>query len=312
LPLPSHLQNLINCLVSQEKRNQSAVYNQMSRRYRQAGHHAGFREKAEVIAYIAARFPATYGVLQEIFKQLPADFTPQSLLDLGSGPGTASLAVREIFKTVTKFTLVESDLYAQEICHYLWGTEFPYTLLQQDLTLSPILDPHDMVILSYVLNEHPLEKQLKILEKAWQATQQMLLVVVPGTPTHFSNLMVLRQFLIDQKGFVLAPCPHHQDCPVLKREGDWCHFSVRIQRSSLHRQMKKAELAYEDEKYAYLLVSKVPLARPDNRIIRQPLVRSGHIIFDICEKGELNRKTVTKKEAQAFSLARKKQWGDCL
>lgn len=48
----------------------------------------------EVMAYLASQFPFAYGpiekVLMEVKKRVP-DFKPASLLDFGTGPGTAIL-----------------------------------------------------------------------------------------------------------------------------------------------------------------------------------------------------------------------------
>lgn len=50
-------------------------------------------------AYIAARMPGAYSVLHRIFDELRlqlSDFQPQTMLDFGSGPGTAIWAAREV------------------------------------------------------------------------------------------------------------------------------------------------------------------------------------------------------------------------
>ena len=41
---------------------------------------------------------------------------------------------------------------------------------------------------------------------------------------------------------------------------NWCHFAVRLARTSLHRDVKGARLGYEDEKYSFLVVSPDPSA----------------------------------------------------
>src|SRR5438445_7713663 len=53
------------------------------------------KTEEEYLAYLAFRLPATYAALVEVFsrlKQHDPEADLQSLLDLGAGPGTASLA----------------------------------------------------------------------------------------------------------------------------------------------------------------------------------------------------------------------------
>ena len=41
---------------------------------------------------------------------------------------------------------------------------------------------------------------------------------------------------------------------------DWCHFTQRLQRSRAHKQVKGAELPFEDEKFAYVALTRAPVA----------------------------------------------------
>ena len=40
----------------------------------------------------------------------------------------------------------------------------------------------DLVIVSYVLNEMKKEERIKVLEKIWNATKDVLIIIEPGTP----------------------------------------------------------------------------------------------------------------------------------
>ena len=136
------------------------------------------------------------------------------------------------------------------------------------------------MVCSYALNECLPETRRDIVAKAWQATKETLVLIEPGTPLGFSAIKTARTQLIKEGGFLVAPCTHENACPLT--EGDWCHFSARLERLPFHRKIKDAQLGYEDEKYSYLIVSKKPFVRPAERIVRQVLQRPGHLILDVC------------------------------
>ena len=80
-------------------------------------------------------------------------------------------------------------------------------------------------------------------------------------------------------------------------EGDWCHFAVRVQRTKLHKQLKGGDVPYEDEKYAYLaLTRQPPAASCAARVLRHPLIAPGKITLTLCEGGEKKLRPVTKKD----------------
>ena len=95
------------------------------------------------------------------------------------------------------------------------------------------------------------------------------------------------------------------------KENDWCHFSKRISRSSIHRQLKEGFLSHEDEKFSYIAISKVPVALPMNRILRHPEKHSGHLSLELCtHNGTIQNKTISKRDGELYKQARKLKWGD--
>ena len=84
---------------------------------------------------------------------------------------------------------------------------------------------------------------------------------------------------------------------------------MRVARSRLHRQAKGAELPYEDEKYAYIAVSRQPAAPCAARVLRHPLTRKGHVVLELCAPGGKQTVTVTRSRKEAYRLARDLSWG---
>jgi ribosomal protein RSM22 (predicted rRNA methylase) len=181
----------------------------------------------------------------------------------------------------------------------------------QDIEAFP---PHDAVVLSYVLNELPSNIQLYVLARAFRAADKLLILIEPGTPQGFGNLLKARQLLTKLGAQCIAPCPHNGPCPLaphFHEKKDWCHFSVRIPRGKYHRLAKDADLPFEDEKYAYLVVSPHKTSSPKKRVIKAPIQKSGHVILDLCtDEGELSRTTVSKSKGTAYKAAKDLNWGD--
>src|SRR5690348_16915181 len=93
--LPPALKTGIEALLDGVSRNELASHAAaISQVYRAGGGSAAtITDQTSVLAYLVSRLPATYAVAAVVFaairEALPA-FAPQSLLDAGAGPGTAS------------------------------------------------------------------------------------------------------------------------------------------------------------------------------------------------------------------------------
>ena len=107
-----------------------------------------------------------------------------------------------------------------------------------------------------------------------------------------------------------APCPHDDRCPMAGT--DWCHFAVRLERSSLHRELKRARLGYEDEKYSYLAVSASRPPVPVARLVRSPRSHKGHVRLFLCEAGGLGERVISRSDGEIYRRARTACWGDRL
>jgi ribosomal protein RSM22 (predicted rRNA methylase) len=109
---------------------------------------------------------------------------------------------------------------------------------------------------------------------------------------------------------IAAPCPHSAACPIVPGT-DWCHFSARVSRSSLHRQVKGGSLPYEDEKFSYVAAARFPVSPAPSRVVRRPQIRKGQVLLDLCQPDEqLTRTTVTKRHGDLYRAARNADWGD--
>src|SRR5262249_52479512 len=163
----------------------------------------------------------------------------------------------------------------------------------------PKFATHDLVVLSYVLGELPESSRAALLKRALEAAREFLVVIEPGTVKGFGIINTIRSELISAGAGILAPCPHREACP-LAVSGDWCHFAQRVERSGMHRQVKSGSLAYEDEKFSYIIASKAPCSPTGGgRIVRHPLKHSGHVQLTLCTSRGCEHVTVTRSQKPA-------------
>jgi ribosomal protein RSM22 (predicted rRNA methylase) len=291
----------------------------LSERYRsgeEADDSHGFAS-AQLHAYLATRAPATFAATRRVLAELGAlrpGWAPQSILDLGAGPGTATWAAVAVFPSIEHAELVERDPDMAALGVRLTRSGAPDLLADAVWAIgdaSQVTCPNsDLVVAAYVLGELGGAQERPALERWWAATRGELVLVEPGTPAGFERLRAARRALISWGAQVTAPCPHDDPCPMAGP--DWCHFAARLERSSLHRELKGARLGYEDEKYSYLAVSASRPPGPVARLVRSPRPRKGHVRVWLCEAGGLTERVISRSDGEIYKRARRARWGDRL
>ena len=314
MPLPFALREAVERELSRlERPHVARAAEQITTDYK-AGRFGGSLSSAEArAAYLITRLPATYAAcawaFAEVAHRLP-EFAPTNVLDLGAGPGTASWAAAERWPSLREFTLVEANREFANLGQQL--SEQSDVLKNASWTIAdvqalPDLPIADVVVLSYAFGEF--RDPLAVLHKAWAATKEVLVIIEPGTPRNFEPVLRARRELISAGAHMLSPCPHELECPMLLN-ADWCHFAVRLERTSEHRRMKGGALGYEDEKFSYLAFVKHAAYPAETRIVRHPRTHSGYIQLTLCTAEGLQQQTITRSQKEAFRAARRAKWGD--
>ncbi|WP_449341381.1 small ribosomal subunit Rsm22 family protein, partial [Streptomyces canarius] len=273
------------------------------------------RDRADVAAYAAYRMPATFEAVHsalEAFAATVPDWTPGSHVDVGGGTGAATWAVTATWpgeRSVTVLDWAEPALaLGRQIAAAnpaLKDARWQRARIGGDLTL----DATDLVTVSYVLNELAETDRAALVDAAAGAARTVV-IVEAGTPAGYARVIEARDRLIRAGFRIAAPCPHSAACPIAPGT-DWCHFSARVGRSSLHRQVKGGSLAYEDEKFSYVAATRLPAEPAPARVVRRPQIRKGQVLLDLCETEErLRRTTVTKRHGDLYKAARDADWGD--
>jgi ribosomal protein RSM22 (predicted rRNA methylase) len=163
---------------------------------------------------------------------------------------------------------------------------------------------------SYMIGEISDAEQRALAELMWDKTRNTLLVVEPGTPAGYARIIALRERLIALGAHVAAPCPHDGKCPL--QPPDWCHFTQRLQRSRAHKQIKGAELPFEDEKFAYVALTREPVETRPSRVLAQPAVTKIAVTAKLCRPAGLAVTKVPRRAKADYAGARRWRWGDAV
>ena len=257
--------------------------------------------------------PATYGAVYSVISKVLDNYNEeiQTVLDIGAGTGAATWAIKE-FINLQKVTCLEReqamrDIGKQLMCNHLENVEWK----EFDLISDNINEKADLVVTSYVINELSEDNRKIAIEKMWEATNGLLVIIEPGTPEGFKHINEARELLLAKNANIVAPCSHNGKCPINTKD-DWCSFYVRVARSGIQRQAKKGELSYEDEKFSYIAFSKTPVVTEQARILRHPQINSGYVKVKLCTPNGLEEKIYSKKDGEIYKKVRKLNAGDTI
>jgi ribosomal protein RSM22 (predicted rRNA methylase) len=316
--LPAELKAALDARLRGFSRNDAADRAALiSKTYRDGGGSGTIKSETDALAYALARMPATYAAVTASLNALCGirpDFAPGSLLDIGAGPGTASWAAAEAFPSLQDFKLLDANDALRMLALDLVRDstrlrDISYERGEARATLAKA-EPADLVVASYMIGETSDAEQKALAELIWQKTGDTLLVVEPGTPAGYARIIALRERLIAAGAHVAAPCPHDGKCPLAAP--DWCHFTQRLQRSRAHKQIKGAELPFEDEKFAYVALTRAPdVARP-SRVLAQPVVTKVEVTAKLCTPVGLAITKTPRRAKADYARARRWRWGDAV
>ena len=130
------------------------------------------------------------------------------------------------------------------------------------------------------------EDRRNAIEKMWNATNQILLIIEPGTPEGFKHILEARNILLAENAEIISPCPHNEKCPI-NPETDWCSFYVRVSRGT-------------------------PIKQENSIILRHPQIAKGYVKVKLCTKNGIEEKTYSKKDKEIYKKIRKLDAGDTI
>lgn len=158
------------------------------------------------IGFARASAVRAEGERLEFFKEL------KGFIDFGSGPGTVSLAVENVFNSGIAVEISQQAIHLHK--------KFSQKNLRWLSSWSSRVSPGTLGIFSYVLNELPNFPE-------WLFDCEALMILEPSTHKDFQRFSQLRSSLIERGFIIWAPCPHQLACPLVGGR-DWCHDRVEF------------------------------------------------------------------------------------
>jgi len=316
--LPAELKAALDARLQGLSRNAAAGRAALiSQTYRDGGGSDAIRSEADALAYALGRMPATYAAVSASLNalcEIRPDFAPTSLLDVGAGPGTATWAAAEAFPSLTSFALLDANSALRALALDLGrdSTRLRKMTYQHGEVRAALAgsEAADLVVASYMIGEISDAERTALADLMWAKTRDTLLIVEPGTPAGYGRIITLRRQLIAAGAHVAAPCPHDGECPLAAP--DWCHFTQRLPRSRAHKQLKSAELPYEDEKFSYVALTRAAVATHPARVLAQPVVTKVAVTARLCtDQGILNAVAARRQKA-VYQRFKKIAWGDAI
>ncbi len=304
---------------------------------------AGYLDNpAYAAAYLRYFLPVNLSKIQSVLDEMPQDWTEQGrgaqirVLDVGAGPGTGTLAVRDWLHQYRPdreedlaVVAVDASGEALKQARHLWdayGQESgvaggQLTTYEGYLERSPggpwfqqieQHAPYDVIIVANCLNElfsrtaDPVEARGKwvALLLARLAPTGTVLIVEPALRETSRALHHVRDRLVQDKVCtVYSPCLHEHRCPALVNPFDWCH-EERPWETPPEIQEIDEEVGFikDSLKFSYLLLRKdgrtIVERRPDvYRVVSELREMKGEKRAWLCN--ELGRSEIGRQDRLA-------------
>jgi ribosomal protein RSM22 (predicted rRNA methylase) len=247
-------------------------------------------------AYTAFYLTTNIPKLEAVFKWLPVKWLEELkkclLVDVGSGPGTFSLAwkkwVGEDFVGVQQ---IETSTLMRHQAQRLWEGLYPHNKLRQ--LSSPQEAPGSFLLFGHSANEMGHKEALRYIEKV---NPDHILFIEPGTKSFFPEMLKIRQGLFERDFHVLFPCPSENSCPMSDSPADWCHQFIHVRQNPdverLSQMMKMDRKLLPLTVHAY---SRTFNHKDKERIIRVFPSTKFSFEWDVCLGENLDHYQIMKK-----------------
>ncbi|MES2527076.1 MAG: small ribosomal subunit Rsm22 family protein [Bdellovibrionota bacterium] len=262
------------------------------------------KDERLVSAYTAFYLATNVPKLSAIMKWMPEEWKEslkgRPLIDLGAGPGTFSLAWREIFGA-GEFLQIENSEAMRKQARKLWDGNFPAEELKQSGTVS-----NGVLLFGHSANEMRPAEVIHYVEKF---SPDDIIFIEPGTPEFFGKMLEIRSELISNGWNVLYPCPGEAECPM-KGTTDWCHQFIHVSHDQDVERL--SQIMRLDRKLLPLTVqifSRRKYSRPEERLVRVMPETKFSFEWQVCHNNVMEDYQVMKR---GMDKATEKKTGNLL
>ena len=168
--------------------------------------------------YLSTNMPKLKAVTDWLTDEERESLKEYELIDLGAGPGTFSLAWRDLVGT--KAAMIESSKLMREQAEKLFSGLYG----EEALFKTESLSKDKLLLFGHSLNEMGVEVALDYIKKF---SPQKIWLLEPGTKQSFALALKLREQLLNLSWSVRFPCMGPQACPMSATD-DWCHQYLSI------------------------------------------------------------------------------------
>lgn len=326
IQLPPPITKAIAALVARQKRDawleRASVLHSRYMEQVQDQQQVHVHDHLDAVAYLGLRATATYtqifGALAAVCEMLPT-WQPQTLLDIGSGPGPALWTLPALLPTLRQITCLDQNKHFLNLGqHIISEAPFPLTVTWQQGDILQNSEQgkttYDLVLIANVLNELNSSQREKLLETAFQRCRGVMLVLEPGTPVG-SGIVQSAAQKFSQAGTLIAPYINGRFV-----EEHWLHFPQRFTRPDFARrirqEMRDSPLMasdWEEAKYSYVAVGKIPPEiQPWGRVIGPIALMNGYLELPILTAEQGLRLKVMKRHKPQYTFAKKLRWGQLI
>jgi ribosomal protein RSM22 (predicted rRNA methylase) len=301
-------------IASWLQNRQNGGLREQAEKLTEAYRHGRSSAHIDLAAYLTARMPATYAAVRRVLSQVAAiaeGFNPNSVLDVGAGPGTASWAAMAQWPAIQQLTMIEADArfvaLAEELAQQSEIASLQHAKINK-AKLGETSTKAELVIAAYVFAELEERAAGEAALKLWKQTEDVLVIIEPGTPRGFARIRNARAALLAEGAHVLGPCTHTNQCPMTGK--DWCHFIQRLARSREHMHAKAAHVPFEDEPFSWIAVSRIKYDLVAARIVAPPETTKIGTTFKLCSAEGLTTPLIASRDKANYKQVKKLEWGD--
>ncbi|MBT3982600.1 MAG: hypothetical protein HOE90_14675 [Bacteriovoracaceae bacterium] len=261
-------------------------------------------DPALVSAYAMFYLPTNMPKLEFILEKLPVEvynsILESEFIDFGSGPGTFSLAFKNLVGTSQKsvISLIDKSesmlLQARKIINSIYPRgeypqgEYPQGELPEGNfkyynSYKQIRESKNSTLcLGHVFNEMEKRDLIKVIE---HFDPQNIIFIGPGTKEVFHKLSEFRKSFLSDHYDVAFPCPSKSfDCPMEGDEKNWCHQILHTTHSQgTERLSQLVKLDRRKMPMTAQMFTKTNFEPEEtSRIVRKKAVTKFSFDFEIC------------------------------